>query len=68
MKVVEPKFDTEVISQAPIEAAQRKYARDRKALITGTRGGTELAQFNPNGARSGIDHPAVYPSDEDYVE
>ena len=30
MKVVEPKFDTEVISQAPIEAAQRKYARDRR--------------------------------------
>lgn len=68
MKVVEPKFDTEVISQSGIEAAQRKYARDRKALITGTQSGTELAQFNPNGARSAIDHPAVYPTDEDYVE
>ena len=68
MKVVEPKFDTEVISQAPIEAAQRKYARDRKALITGTQDGTALATFNPNGARSGIDHPAVYPGGDDYVE
>ena len=68
MKVVESKFDTEVISQSGIESAQRKYARDRKALITGTQDGTELAKFNPNGARSAIDHPAVYPSDEDYVE
>ena len=68
MKIVEPQFDTEVISQAQIEAAQRKYARDRKALITGSQDGTELARFNPNGARSGIDHPAVYPTDEDYVE
>lgn len=68
MKIVEAQFDTEVISQAPLEREQRKYARDRKALITGTQEGAEIARFDPNGARTRIDHPAVYPLGDDHVE
>ena len=68
MKIVEAAFDTEVISQASYDREQKKYARDRKALIVGTQEGTEIAQFDPNGARTSIDHPAVYPAEDDYTE
>lgn len=68
MKLKEAQYDTEVISQAPLDAMNRAKAAARKALITGNAEGTQLAQFDPNAARMDIDHPAVYPSGDDYSE